>query len=294
MGTAVALGLAGSTAVRLLSKGELMVTNALRAYLQLATGLTEVTKQKATDAAKQLSAQLGVQGDEAIATAGAVATIASQQIQVLTEDLLAAAKSNRKLLSDLVQVEVDRGATQLASKLDPQQLEGLLAAVRRLADEIAALTGVSRGKAESAAADAAPAHRTTATDARPLASKKPAKKTAPAAKKTAEKSTAQKATTAKSAAAKKPPVKKVPSKKPDSTQARSQPADSPRPPAKAAEAPAAVTESINESINESVREPVLELVPEPVIDLDREPKIDPKIDPAIDAKPADSSPESNL
>ena len=46
-----------------------MVTNALRAYLQLATGLTEVTKQKATDAAKQLSAQLGVQGDEAMATA---------------------------------------------------------------------------------------------------------------------------------------------------------------------------------------------------------------------------------
>ena len=100
-----------SLAVLLLPQGELMVTNALRAYLQLATGLTEVTKQKATDAAKQLSAQLGVQGDEAIATAGAVASIASQQIQTLTDDLLAAAKSNRKLLSDLVQFEVDRGAT---------------------------------------------------------------------------------------------------------------------------------------------------------------------------------------
>src|SRR3954471_21484046 len=169
MGTAVALGVAGSTAVRLLSKGELMVTNALRAYLQLATGLTEVTKQKATDAAKQLSAQLGVQGDEAIATAGAVATIASQQIQVLTEDLLAAAKSNRKLLSDLVQVEVDRGATQLA-KLDPQQLEGLLSAVRRLADEVAALTGVGRSKSATAT-EPAPANRTKATDARPLAKK---------------------------------------------------------------------------------------------------------------------------
>ncbi len=131
-----------------------MVTNALRAYLQLATGLTEVTKQKATDAAKQLSAQLGVQGDEAMATAGAVASIASQQIQTLTDDLLAAAKSNRKLLSDLVQFEVDRGASQLA-KLDPQQLDGLLSAVRRLADEIASLTGVSRSKTSAPSADGA-------------------------------------------------------------------------------------------------------------------------------------------
>jgi hypothetical protein len=228
-----------------------MVTNALRAYLQLATGLTEVTKQKATDAAKQLSAQLGVQGDEAMATAGAVASIASQQIQILTDDLLAAAKTNRKLLTDLVQFEVDRGATQLA-RLDPQQLEGLLAAVRRLADEVASLTGVSRSKTSAPSAKTPPANRTKATDARPLATKKTAKK---ATKKTAKKAAA-KAPSTEPAQAKKA-AKKAPAKK---TAAKKAPAK--KAPAKAAP------------------EPVLELVPEQVIDLAPEPTVDSVIESA--------------
>jgi hypothetical protein len=219
---------------------------------------------------------VGVQGDDAIATAGAVASIASQQIQTLTDDLLAAARSNRKLFTDLVQFEVDRGASQLA-RLDPQQLEGLLSAVRRLADDIAALAGVSRSKAAAPTAEA-PANRTKAANARPLSTKKTAKKTAKkATKKAAPKKADAKATTAKPTAAKKATkkaAKKAPAKAPEVTSVAPGPL------------PAAV------------------LAPEPVIDITPEPKVDPGLEavpePILETVPqtvgdaAERSTESDL
>ena len=71
-----------------------MVLDALKNYLTIATGLTEVTRQRATEAAKALVAS----GE---ARAGSVTTLA--------EDLLALSKSNREAVTALVRFEVERG-----------------------------------------------------------------------------------------------------------------------------------------------------------------------------------------
>ena len=57
--------------------------DALRGYLSMATGLTDVTRRRATDAAKALLAQ-----GEATA----------EQVSQLTDELLATSRSNREAL----------------------------------------------------------------------------------------------------------------------------------------------------------------------------------------------------
>ena len=76
--------------------------DALKGYLELANGLTEVTLQKATAAAKALVAQ----GE---ATAG--------QVTSLADDLLNQSRNNREALNSLVKFEVDKalGRVGLAS-----------------------------------------------------------------------------------------------------------------------------------------------------------------------------------
>ena len=178
-----------------------MVYDAVRGYLQLAMGLTEVTKQKANDAAKAVAGQLGIQGEDALAGAGVAAGIASQQVQTLAEDLLAAARSNRKLLTDLVRVEVDAVVNRLGIT-DQKQVEAVRATLAKLEEQLAGLVGIHRTSSEPAA----PKSKSSAGGARPLVTE-PAKKTA---QKTTSKKTAAKKTTAKKAtAAKKTTAKKT-------------------------------------------------------------------------------------
>ncbi|HEY9338597.1 MAG TPA: polyhydroxyalkanoate synthesis protein PhaF, partial [Kribbella sp.] len=66
-----------------------MVLDALRGYVQLASGLTEVTKQKAQTAAKALLQQTG---------ADALTSRASE----LADEIVATSKSNRQLLQAIV------------------------------------------------------------------------------------------------------------------------------------------------------------------------------------------------
>ena len=68
--------------------------DALKGYLALASGLTEVTRQKATSAAKALVAQ----GEATV-----------EQVSSLADDLIAQSKSNREALTALVKFEVDKG-----------------------------------------------------------------------------------------------------------------------------------------------------------------------------------------
>jgi polyhydroxyalkanoate synthesis regulator phasin len=86
------------------------VKDALKGYLALATGLTEVTRQRATSAAKALVAQ----GE---ATAG--------QVQSLADDLVAQSKSNREAVVALVKYEVDKGLGRvgLVSKDEVDELK---------------------------------------------------------------------------------------------------------------------------------------------------------------------------
>jgi polyhydroxyalkanoate synthesis regulator phasin len=180
-----------------------MVFEVVRGYIQLASGLSEVTRARATEVAQGLLS-LPATG---VATGGQVAV----QVGALAEELLAAAATNRQNLAALVRSEVDAAVTRLglvsAEKLDESQAE-----VARLRAEVADLRSASKERTTAAKATAAKtAVRKTAakdTAAKTVAKKVAAKATSTktVAKKTANKvgakTTAGKATATKTAARK--------------------------------------------------------------------------------------------
>jgi polyhydroxyalkanoate synthesis regulator phasin len=99
-----------------------MVLEGLRGYLQLASGLTDVTRERARAAARALVAQ----GE---ASVGAVVPDTVRvQVGSLTEDLLATSRANRDLLLHLVRGEVER----TVARLGLVSAQDLAAAGRRL------------------------------------------------------------------------------------------------------------------------------------------------------------------
>ena len=128
--------------------------DALKSYLALAGGVTEVTRQRAIAAAKALVAQ-----GEATA----------EQVTSLAEDLLTQSRQNREAVVALVAYEVDRalGRVGLASA---DEVAALTDRVRHLETQLAELRG------SGAPAEQAPA-KTPAKKA--PAKKAPAKKAAP-------------------------------------------------------------------------------------------------------------------
>ncbi|MCU1599896.1 MAG: Polycystic kidney disease protein 1-like 3 [Frankiales bacterium] len=151
------------------------MNDALKGYLALANGLTEVTRQRATTAAKALVAQ----GE---AAAGSV--------QAITDDLLAQSKSNREAVTALVKFEVDKalGRVGLATA---EEVSELTARIRQLEKEL-------REAKKPGAAKAAPGKKAAAKQA-PV--KKAAAKKAPAKKAAAKKAAAEKAPARKAAGA---------------------------------------------------------------------------------------------
>jgi hypothetical protein len=106
------------------------VLDALRGYIQLATGLTEVTVTRAREAAAALLSQgldlekvPDVPGRDSAVNA---ASVAASQVQGLADDLLETSKQNREMLTGLVRAEVDRAAGRLGFVREEE-----LAAVRR-------------------------------------------------------------------------------------------------------------------------------------------------------------------
>ena len=110
--------------------------DALKAYLALATGLTEVTRQRAAAAAKALVTQ-----GEATA----------EQVTALAEDLVEQSRSNREAVTALVKYEVDRtlGRVGLASGDEVAELSArvrvLEATVRELSGRLAAVESAGSG-----------------------------------------------------------------------------------------------------------------------------------------------------
>ena len=143
------------------------MNDALKGYLALASGLTEVTKAKATAAAKAVVAQGG----------NAAGTVTG-----LADDLVAQSRSNREALTALVKFEVDKalGRVGLASA---DEVSELTARIRSLEGQL---------REAKAAKVPVPAKKTAAAKA-------PAKK-APAAKAPAKKAAAAKKAPAKKAA----------------------------------------------------------------------------------------------
>ena len=167
-----------------------MVFESVRGYVQLASGLSELTRARATEAAHGL---LSLQGS-GIETGSKLAV----QVSALAEELLAAATANRRNLTALVRSEVDAAVNRIglvpAEQLQESQAE--LAAARA---ELAALRSSSSGKStpKKAAVKKTPAKRTAVK-------KTPAKRTVvkkTAAKASAAKTSAVKKTAAKGAAA---------------------------------------------------------------------------------------------
>jgi polyhydroxyalkanoate synthesis regulator phasin len=84
-----------------------MVLDGLRGYLQLASGLTDVTRERAIAAARALVAQ----GE---ASVGAVVPDSVRaQVSSLTDDLMATSRANRDLLRHLVRGEVEHTVARL-------------------------------------------------------------------------------------------------------------------------------------------------------------------------------------
>lgn len=152
--------------------------DALKGYVALASGLTEVTRQRATAAAKALVAQ----GE---ATAG--------QVTGLTDDLVAQSRSNREAVTALVKYEVDRtlGRVGLASADEVGQLtsrvRALETAVRELSQSVsttraAGQQGPTKQGPTKQAAARQPVDKATASTTGGAPSKAAAAKAAPAKK----------------------------------------------------------------------------------------------------------------
>jgi hypothetical protein len=173
-----------------------MVIDGLKAYVQLASGLTEVTRERALTAARTLVAQ----GEAGV---GAVLPDTMRvQVASVTDDLIATSKANRDLLVGLVRAEVERSV----SRMGLVSAAELTAANRRaeaLGDRVHELERALRS------ARTAPAKKATAKKA---TAKKSAAKKSTAKKSTAKKSAAKKST-AKKSAAKKSTAKKSTAKK---------------------------------------------------------------------------------
>ncbi|HWH29135.1 MAG TPA: phasin family protein, partial [Mycobacteriales bacterium] len=99
------------------------VRDAVAGYLTLTVGLTEVTRQRATAAAKAL-----VASGEARA----------EQVQQLAEELLASSRQNREAVASLVRYEVDRALGRMGLAAD-DEVAALAARVSALEAEVRAL-----------------------------------------------------------------------------------------------------------------------------------------------------------
>ena len=101
----------------------------LKNYVELATGLTEVTAIKARDAAMALISQginLGNRQPSDVAAS----------VQQAADDLVALSKTNRDMLIDMIRTEVDRAVGRVGFVRE-EELAAMRSRVERLEKEVA-------------------------------------------------------------------------------------------------------------------------------------------------------------
>ena len=169
-----------------------MVRDAVRGYWALASGLTDITRQKATAAARALVSQ-----GEATA----------EQVGAIAEDLISTSLSNRAALLNIVRVEVDRARSAMGVATS-SELDALTRRIAVLESQLAAVRDGAVA-ATAAPATAAPATAALATAAKVTAAKvTAAKHTGLAPRQTAAMPAEEpQATTAKRTAARKTAAK---------------------------------------------------------------------------------------
>ncbi|MGC4941138.1 phasin family protein [Kribbella sp. DT2] len=181
-----------------------MVMDALRGYVQLANGLTEVTRQRAQQAAKALLQQTG---------ADALTSGLTTKVTDLADEIVATSKSNRQLLQAIVANEVE-GAVSRLGFVRQEEVGVLSRRVDRLEKDLVEARSAASAAATTAAAAARPAAAGGGAAGDPLAPAKSSKR--PAVKKVAAKKAPAKAAVKKTAAQKtaaQKTAKKAPAKK---------------------------------------------------------------------------------
>ncbi|GDX33128.1 hypothetical protein LBMAG15_20630 [Actinomycetes bacterium] len=115
----------------------------LRGYLQLASGLTEVTATKAKEIAMGLVSQGMSMSSKAPDVVG--------QVQELADDLVSTSKENREMLLGLIRAEVDRAVGRMGFVRE-DELAALRRHVQRLEQQIFDLKSSPGSARESSAA----------------------------------------------------------------------------------------------------------------------------------------------
>jgi len=169
-----------------------MVFESVRGYVELMSGLSELTRARALDAAHGLLSLPAV----GIATSSKVAA----QAGALADELMTAAATNRSNLRSLVRSEVEVAITALGL-VPAQKLEQARAEAARLRAEVVILRSASSTTAAPPSAPRQTAAPKKATGKKATAKKATARK-ATAKKATAKKATAKRATATKAATAK--------------------------------------------------------------------------------------------
>ena len=169
-----------------------MVMEALRGYVQLASGLTEVTKQKAQAAAKALLQQTGAEN---------LKSGLSTKVSELADEIVATSKSNRQLLQAIVTNEVE-GAVARLGFVRSEEVSALARRVQTLETQLAEARATSPVEpAGDALAEAVPG-AAPAEGPGPVQAAKKTAANANAAKKTAANKTTANKTAAKKTAKK--------------------------------------------------------------------------------------------
>jgi polyhydroxyalkanoate synthesis regulator phasin len=144
-----------------------MAQEAWRAYLELALGMTDATRKKATKAVRRLVGKGGV---------------TAEQLQVLAEELVKTSTANREALTKLVRYELDRalGKVGLATA---EEVAELTNRVRELEGQlrVAESGPVASGEAAAASVAAARLDEPVPTPRKKAVAKKIAKKALPPA-----------------------------------------------------------------------------------------------------------------
>jgi len=170
-----------------------MVKDALRGYLSLASGLTDVTAARARSAARSL-----VEQGEATAS----------QVSALAEDLIATSRRNRESVLLLVRHEVEQAVRRIGvgASSDVESLTGRVRELERTVRELRARAA----RAPEPAAPAKAAIKAPVKKAGPPKKAGPATKAAPAKKAASATKTAGAKKTAKKTAGRTTAAKKSP------------------------------------------------------------------------------------
>lgn len=181
--------------------------DAIRSYMQVATGIIESTAAKAKDAATAIVSQgLETRAEDI-----------GSQVSVIAEDLIEQGRTNREVMIGIVRTEVDRAVGRMGFVRE-EELAAVRKHVQRLEQELVARSNQAAGIATTAVSTAANAGSAVRDAASKAAAAMPTKKadsgapSAPAPARPAKQAPAKR-TPAKQAPAKKASVKKAPAKK---------------------------------------------------------------------------------